>query len=96
MFYSVWRPLHGPLKDSPLALCDLQSTVLEDYVQLDEVHPTDTLESQLLLHSKNQRWCFLSDQQPNELLIFKAADSENPGEGMSIILPSEKFLCNSY
>jgi len=32
---NVWRPIRGPLYDSPLALCDANSTRAEDFVASD-------------------------------------------------------------
>ena len=84
--HSIWKPLRGPLRDWPLALCDLQSLKPEHLVQLDEVHSHHSLESQQILYSSAQNWFYLSNQRESELLIFKAADSVMAGEG--------KFLFN--
>lgn len=73
--------MRGPCRDWPLAVCDLQSVADEDIITLDEVHAEDVLESQQMLYNSDQKWCYLSDQQPHELLIFKAADSKNYGAG---------------
>lgn len=48
---------------------------------MDEVHMDDVLEAQHVVYGPSQRWCYLSDQQPHELLIFKAADSRKHGAG---------------
>lgn len=48
---------------------------------LDEVHPTDLLESYLFAYTERQRWYFLSDQDTTEAIIFKDVDSAMPGEG---------------
>ncbi|KIW33962.1 uncharacterized protein PV07_00773 [Cladophialophora immunda] len=84
---NVWKPLRGPLRDWPLALCDLQSLQPEHLVALDEVHAQQSLESQHVLYDPAQRWHYLSNQQAHELLIFKAADSVVPGE-----VPHASFL----
>lgn len=81
MSSSVWKPLRGPLRDWPLALCDLRSLKPEQFVQLDEVHSQQSLESQQILYDPAQKWCYLSNQREDEVLVLKSADSAVPGEG---------------
>lgn len=78
---SVWVPLQGPCRDWPLALCDVRSVKKGDIVPMDEVHANDVLESQQVIYRSSQRWHYLSNQQPYELLIFKAADWRKHGAG---------------
>ncbi|KAF2235632.1 hypothetical protein EV356DRAFT_514155 [Viridothelium virens] len=79
----VWKPLRGPLKDWPLAICDLQSLRQSDLHPLDEVHRHDVLESHLVTYRPGQKWYYLSEQDPSEVLIFKSVDSCVKGEGES-------------
>lgn len=83
MSSSVWKPLCGPLRDWPLALCDLRSLKPDQFVQLDEVHAQQSLESQQVLYNPAQNWFYLSNQREDEVLIFKSVDSAVAGEGMS-------------
>jgi len=76
---NVWKPLHGPLRDWPLALCDLRSIDPDDLQRLDEVHSEDFLESYQVKYNSAQRWWFLPEQEPHEILVFKGADSEVSG-----------------
>lgn len=78
---SVWKPLRGPLRSWPLALCDLQSLDSKDLVPFDEVHTTAVLQSQQVAHNSSQQWYYLKDQEATEILIFKSMDSEVRGEG---------------
>ena len=78
---SIWKPLRGPLRSWPLALCDLQSLSRDDLVPLDEVHAGGVLESQQIVYNPTQKWCYLSNQKACEVLIFKGMDSEVHGEG---------------
>jgi len=77
---NVWKPLRGPLRSWPLALCDLQSLNREDVVTLDEVHATAVLESQQIMYNPSQKWHYLSEQEATEVIIFKSMDSKIPGE----------------
>lgn len=81
MYGSVWKPIRGPLRDWPLALCDYTSVDRADLVEVDEVHREDILESHGVQYNPSQEWYFLSDQTEDEILIFKAADSHVNGAG---------------
>jgi hypothetical protein len=35
---NLWRPIRGPLKDSPLAVCDARSVAFEELVPSDLVY----------------------------------------------------------
>ena len=91
---SVWRPIRGPLRDWPLGLCDLTTFDRNDLIPLDEVHTDDTLESYQVHYRKTQKWCYLTDQLPTELLIFKAADSMVEGAGMNDSVLEFLLSCN--
>ncbi|RSL46156.1 hypothetical protein CEP53_010435 [Fusarium sp. AF-6] len=73
---NIWKPLRGPLRSWPLALCDLQSLDREDVVTFDEVHATAVLESQQVVYNPSQKWYYLPNQEPNELIVFKSMDTE--------------------
>ncbi|RMJ13912.1 hypothetical protein CDV36_006397 [Fusarium kuroshium] len=77
---NIWKPLRGPLRSWPLALCDLQSLDREDVVTFDEVHATAVLESQQVVYNPSQKWYYLPNQEPNELIVFKSMDTEVRGE----------------
>ncbi|KFY66848.1 hypothetical protein V496_01907 [Pseudogymnoascus sp. VKM F-4515 (FW-2607)] len=77
---NIWKPLRGPLRSWPLALCDLRSLSREDVITFDEVHTTAVLESQQVVYNPSQKWYYLSDQEPNELIVFKSMDTAVRGE----------------
>jgi len=76
---NLWKPLCGPLRDWPLALCDYRSVDPADMVAMDEVHRTATLESHAVQYNEKQKWYHLSDMRTDEILIFKSADSHVNG-----------------
>jgi hypothetical protein len=88
---SVWRPLRGPLRRWPLALCDLRSLDSSDLVIFDEVHATAVLYSQQVVHNPLQKWYYLKDQKSTEVIIFKSMDSGVRGEGMLYLLPARNI-----
>jgi hypothetical protein len=87
---SLWKPLHGPLRDWPLAVCDHRSLDPKDLIAIDEVHKEDILESHGVQYNPSQEWYYLSDMRTDEMLIFKAVDSQIKGEG-SLISPMRRW-----
>lgn len=81
---SVWKPLRGPLRDWPLALCDLSSLRATDTLEADNVYTNRVVESMQVHYAETQAWYYLQDQQASELLVFQQADSEKgKNSGMS-------------
>lgn len=79
---SVWHPLRGPCVDWPLAVCDA-STVdfAKDTMASDFVDSWGYSENVQVHYSTKQKWYHLENQMPNELLVFKSADSEDGKNG---------------
>jgi hypothetical protein len=77
MVSSVWKPLRGPIHDWPLAICDAESVDKEDVTPADVVSLEQAIENMVVHYNPKQQWYYLSNQEPNELLIFRQADSEN-------------------
>ncbi|CAI7659319.1 unnamed protein product [Penicillium palitans] len=73
---TVWKPLSVPVRDWPLALCDASSIDPADFVPSDIIYPNYVAENLMLHYSSNQTWYWLPDQQPDEVLVFKAVDSD--------------------
>jgi hypothetical protein len=92
---SVWHPLQGPLVDWPLALCDGSTVDFENDTMAGDIVDKDAVFENTQVHfNAEQKWYYLPDQMPEELLIFKNADSEEesggiPGNFISIFF----FLC---
>lgn len=75
---SVWHPLRGPLVDWPLALCDASTVDFERDIKPGDVVDRDAFFENLQVHhNERQRWYWLRDQMPSELLVFKNADSQS-------------------
>lgn len=87
---SVWHPIRGPCVDWPLAVCDAATVDFDkDTMASDFVDLWGYSENVQVHHSEAQRWYYLENQMPNELLVFKSADSE---EGKPGVLPGTHFL----
>jgi hypothetical protein len=81
---SVWKPLRGPVRDWPLALCDMRTVDPEaDFEPADLVYAQYVVENRQVYHAERQRWYYLSNQQPDEAWVFVQSDSHGGGIGTS-------------
>ncbi|MBI3302310.1 MAG: methyltransferase [Deltaproteobacteria bacterium] len=76
---NVWRPIRGPVQESPLAVCDAQSIRLDDFVASDLIYPHRRGETYAVTFNPNHRWYYCSDMQPDEALLLKCYDSATDG-----------------
>jgi hypothetical protein len=76
---NVWRPFRGPLYDSPLALCDANSTRAEDFVASDLMFRDRIGETYAVKYNPAHRWLYISGMQSNEALLLKCYDSVRDG-----------------
>ncbi|KAH7047478.1 putative CmcJ-like methyltransferase [Macrophomina phaseolina] len=78
---NVWKPLVGPVKDWPLALCKPQTIDPSmDLEPCDLVYPDYVVENQQVYFSEDLEWLYLSDQQPHEAWVFLQADTDPSGK----------------
>jgi hypothetical protein len=63
---NVWRPLRGPVLDSPLAVCDARSVDPGDLVATDLVYP-------------EHRWFYAPAMRQDEVILIKCFDSADDG-----------------
>jgi hypothetical protein len=73
---NVWRPIRGPVEESPLAVCDAQSMVQEDFVKHVLKYRDRDGEVYSVAYNPNHRWYYLPDQQKEEVLLLKCYDSD--------------------
>lgn len=76
---SVWKPLQGPVRDWPLAICDATTQDDADLQEGDIVFSDRVIENYLLRSNPNQRWYYISDQMPDEAWVFLQSDTEENG-----------------
>jgi hypothetical protein len=76
---NLWRPIHGPVYDSPLAVCDAQSVDFKDLVPSDLVYPNRSGETYSVLFDPNHRWFYVPRMQSDEALLLKCYDSKTDG-----------------
>jgi hypothetical protein len=76
---NVWRPIRGPLRDAPLAVCDAQSVAPDDWVPQDLVYPDRTGEIFALTYNPSHRWFYAPAMRTDEVLLLKCFDSARDG-----------------
>jgi len=76
---NLWRPIRGPLRDAPLAVCDAGSVAFEDLVPSDLVYQNRVGETYAVTYNPNHRWFYVSEMQPDEALLLTCFDSETDG-----------------
>lgn len=76
---NVWRPVHGTVLDTPLALCDARTVSTDDLVPCDVKYRQRVGEIYLANYSTRHRWFYFSRMEKQEALIFKQYDSEIGG-----------------
>jgi len=76
---NVWKPIRGPVEETPLAVCDARTIGAEELVPTDLKYPGRTGEVYSLAFSPNHRWLYFPHMQVNEALLIKCYDSETDG-----------------
>jgi hypothetical protein len=76
---NIWRPIHGPLKDSPLAVCDALSVKPEQLISSDLVYKHRVGETYSVTFGPEHRWFYVPEMQIDEALLLKCYDSETDG-----------------
>jgi hypothetical protein len=73
---NVWRPIRGPVQESPLAVCDAQSMVQDDFVKHVLKYRDRDGEVYSVAFNPNHRWYYIPNQQKEEVLLLKCYDSD--------------------
>lgn len=72
---NYWRPISGPLRDDPLAICAPRSVNADDLVRVRHVHGYGDSEVYGVAHNPYHRWYYMSDMEPEDALFFKVYDA---------------------
>jgi hypothetical protein len=76
---NVWRPIRGPVQESPLAVCDARSIRPEDWVPSDLRYRDRTGEVYSITFNPNHRWFYFPRMQRDEAMLLKCYDSMEDG-----------------
>ena len=76
---NLWRPIRGPVRDTPLALCDAASIAAGDLVASDLIYPNRQGETYSVKFNPGHRWFYFPEMTPDEALLLKCYDSATDG-----------------
>jgi hypothetical protein len=76
---NLWRPIRGPLLDSPLAVCDARSVRPEELVASDLVYPHRVGETYSVKYNPDHQWFYVPKMTVDEVLLLKCFDSRTDG-----------------
>ena len=72
---NLWRPIKGPLQDSPLAVCDATTIHAEDLVPSDLVYQHRVGETYSVKYNPAHQWFYVPRMRTDEALLLKCADT---------------------
>ncbi len=73
---NMWRPIRGPLRDAPLAVCDSRTVAPDDLVPSDLVYRDRTGETYSVRYNPAHRWFYVPEMRRDEALLLKIADTK--------------------
>jgi len=76
---NLWRPIRGPLKDAPLAVCDARTVEADELVPADLVYPHRLGETYAVKFNPRHQWFYFPEMTTNEVLLLKCFDSKVDG-----------------
>jgi hypothetical protein len=76
---NLWRPIAGPVLDSPLTLCDAASLAEENLIASDLRYPDRTGETYAITYNPGQRYYYFPKMQPDEAVLIRCYDSALEG-----------------
>ena len=72
---NLWRPIRGPVLESPLTLCDAQSLAAENLIASDLRYPDRTGETYGVTYNPDQRYYYFPKMQADEAVLIRCYDS---------------------
>jgi hypothetical protein len=76
---NLWRPIRGPLRDAPLAMCDATTVAADDLIASDLIYPNRNGETYSVKFNPNHRWFYFPEMKVDEALLLKCYDSATDG-----------------
>jgi hypothetical protein len=86
---NLWRPIHGPLRDAPLAVCDASTVAATDLVPSDLVYRDRLGETYSVTYNPAHRWFYAPEMGADEVLLLKCCDTMT--DGRARFMPHTSF-----
>jgi hypothetical protein len=74
---NVWRPIRGPVLESPLAICDASSVADADLRKADLIYPDRIGEINYVAYNPAHRWYYVREMDTDQVWVFKNFDSRD-------------------
>jgi hypothetical protein len=87
---NLWRPIRGPVRDTPLALCDATTVAPDDLVASDLIYPNRNGETYSVKFNPGHRWFYFSEMTADEALLLKCYESAT--DGRARFVPHTAFV----
>ncbi|MDB6104536.1 MAG: Methyltransferase [Gammaproteobacteria bacterium] len=87
---NVWRPIRGPVQDSPLAVSDARSVDGQDLVATDLIYPDRTGEIYYVKFNPEHKWFYAPAMRDDEIMLIKCYDSAD--DGRARFVPHSAFV----
>ena len=87
---NVWRPIRGPVQDTPLAVSDARSIDDQDLVATDLVYPDRTGEIYYVKFNPAHKWFYAPAMRDDEIMLIKCYDSAE--DGRARFVPHSAFV----
>jgi hypothetical protein len=87
---NVWRPIRGPVQDSPLAVSDARSVHDRDLVATDLIYPDRTGEVYYVKFNPDHKWFYAPAMRDDEIMLIKCYDSVD--DGRARFVPHSAFV----
>lgn len=76
---NLWRPIRGPVRDAPLAMCDGKTVAPGDLVASDLIYPGRSGEIYSVKYNPEHRWFYFPEMASDEAILLKCYDSATDG-----------------
>jgi hypothetical protein len=86
---NLWRPIRGPLRDAPLAVCDASTVAAADLVPADLVYRDRLGETYSVTFNPAHRWFYAPEMRADEALLLKCCDTQT--DGRARFMPHTSF-----
>ena len=94
---NVWRPIRGPLRDAPLAICDERSVAFEDFVASDLVYRDRSGETYRVRYNPAHCWLYVSAMRTEDgRARFTAHSAFDDPTAPSDVLPRESIELRTW
>ena len=76
---NVWRPLTGPVKTDPIAICAWDSIDNKNMIPSERIYNNRVGGILNLSYNPDQKWTYFPDMERDEIILLKCFDSELDG-----------------